>query len=308
MSRVLRVIYVFAVLVSSAVCARAETPLSGTEATSGDASGSPTKVHARIQAERDELKSKYTLLPHKPNYALLYTYNRKPSQDTWIGYDGEPDHEEIIFQLSFKYPLWYSETLAAHRFSAFIGYTQKAYWQAFNSDNSRPFRENIHEPELLVYYFPDWNLFSGYVVPVITLGVNHQSNGRSEPLSRSWNRVYLDFVVARGNFAISIKPWYRLPESETDDDNPDILDYTGRAEVTLAYGNGDFNTSLMLRNNFRSGDSNRGGGQLDLSIPFFANKKLNIYMQLFHGYGETLIDYNHSSTRIGVGVLTTNWL
>lgn len=267
-----------------------------------------TRVHTRIFAERHELENKYTLLPHKPNYALLYSYNRKPNADTWVGYDGEPDNEEIIFQLSFKFPLWYSEKPRAHRFSAFIGYTQKAYWQAYNRDNSRPFRESNHEPELLVYYFPDWKLFNGYVMPVVTLGVNHQSNGRSEPLSRSWNRIYLDFVAAKGNFAISVKPWYRMPESDASDDNPDILDYIGRGEITLAYGDDDINASLMLRNNFKSGDDNRGSGQLDLSIPFLGSKKVNIYLQLFHGYGESLVDYNHSSTRFGVGVLNASWL
>jgi len=266
-----------------------------------------TKVERRILAEREQLDSQYTLLPHKPNYVLLYAYNEEPNLENWIGYSGEPDQEELIIQFSFKFPLWVSEKAVAHRMSAFVAYTQKAFWQAYNQSDSRPFRESNHEPELLINYLPQWQ-FGDWLLPVITLGINHQSNGQSGVLSRSWNRAYLDFVFAKNNYAISIKPWYRFQESEASDDNPDIEDFLGHGEITFAYGHDNFNVSLMLRNNFKSEGENAGAGQLDISTPFFANKKLNIYLQLFHGYGESLIDYDHVNTRIGIGVLTTNWL
>jgi phospholipase A1 len=47
----------------------------------------------------------------------------------------------------------------------------------------------------------------------------HQSNGRGGSLSRSWNRLFANFVAERGNLALSLNPWYRIPE-EDDDDNP----------------------------------------------------------------------------------------
>jgi phospholipase A1 len=41
---------------------------------------------------------------------------------------------------------------------------------------------------------------------------NHQSKDCSKPLSLSWNRIILNMVFERDRFAMSSKPWYRLPE------------------------------------------------------------------------------------------------
>ena len=140
---------------------------------------------------------------------------------------------------------------------------------------------------------------------VITLELDHQSNGRSEPLSRSWNRVIGGTLLERGNLALWIRAWYRIPESADQDDNPDILDYMGHGDVVVAYKHGAQTYSLMLRNNLRK-DNNRGAVQLDWSFPM--TQSLRGYVQYFNGYGESLIDYNHSSNRLGVGLMLTDWL
>lgn len=267
-----------------------------------------TRVDCRISKEGRAIAESNTLIPHKQNYILFYAYESEPNLDTWIGYEGEPNNQEVIFQISFKYPVWVQENKSQDIFSLFIGYTQKSFWQLYNKRNSSPFRESNYEPEIMINYVPKRAYFWGIEVPVMTLAFNHQSNGQTEPKSRSWNRIYLNTVFARGNYALSLRPWYRIPESKDSDDNRHILDYMGRGDVIFAYSNGKYQASMLLRNNLEITKENRGAVQIDFGFPILFMPRFQFYIQAFHGYGESLIDYDYSSTRFGVGILTTNWL
>jgi len=53
----------------------------------------------------------------------------------------------------------------------------------------------------------------------------------------------------------------------------------------------------------RNPQSSRGFVQLDWATPVLSSLgALKLHAQLTSGYGETLIDYNHEQTTIGVGV------
>jgi len=104
------------------------------------------------------------------------------------------------------------------------------------------------------------------------MGFAHQSNGRSEPLSRNWNRLNSSFVFGKENVAITITPWYRIEESEIDDDPPDLLDYYGHGPMTLVYKNANRVFAIISRNNIESGFS-KGSVQASLSFPLFENVK-----------------------------------
>ncbi|HSG53691.1 MAG TPA: phospholipase A, partial [Rheinheimera sp.] len=132
----------------------------------------------------------------------------------------------------------------------------------------------------------------------------HQSTGRAGELSRSWNRLKLSWVTSIGNVFINFEPWYRFKEKRKDapndpegDDNPDITKYMGWFELSAAYKDEDATWRMMVRNNLRS--DNKGAIRLSYSRPF--NKHVRFYAELFNGYGESLIDYNRSVTRFGIG-------
>ncbi len=243
----------------------------------------------------------FTLYPHNPMY-ILYAYDRTLNRS-----DDRLQNGELKFQLSFKLPVG---RVPFTKGILEFGYTQVSFWQTFNFDMSSPFRETNYAPEFMIS-FKDNGTFWGVTNSLTTVGFVHQSNGQGVPLSRSWNRLYADVVLKRGNLSLSIRPWYRFRESAKtgpldpkDDDNPDIARYMGYGELTGAYRHNEFAVSLMARNNLRSGP-NHGTIQLDISGPI--HNKLRWYVQHFNGYGESLIDYNRYSNRTGAGVMLETW-
>ncbi len=258
-------------------------------------------IDQRYQLEWETYDNPFAITPHRPTYILPLAYNDSPNNEPYSGLPLEVEQNEIKMQFSFKVPLARKFILGQGMLS--FGYTQQSFWQAYNGNYSSPFRETNYEPEILLSFFGDYEL-GGFHGRLITLSFNHQSNGRSEPLSRSWNRVMLDFVLERDGTYMSIKPWWRIPEDLAGDDNPDIEDYLGNFELRLLRKFGGHSIGLMARNNLDR--DNKGAVQLDYTFPL--NNRLRGYLQLFNGYGESLIDYNHYGRSIGVGIMLTDWL
>ncbi len=258
---------------------------------------------------------RFSVSPHKQNYILLYSHNTAPNTTPYQnGAESAVDHDEITFQVSLKFPLG-SFRLGAKKTYILAAYTAQSFWQAYNKTLSSPFRETNHEPEVFAVYPLDLDL-PAVRRAYLMAGFVHQSNGRSQPLSRSWNRLYVDFVVEGDNFKISLKPWYRIPEEDKvylgaseGDDNPDINEYLGYGEFSGAFKLADHTLSFMLRNNLDFHD-NKGAIKLGWSfkIPYIEADNLRGYIHYFNGYGESLIDYNAAVERIGVGFMLADWL
>ena len=192
--------------------------------------------------------------------------------------------------------------------SLWFGYTQQSYWQLFNRDLSRPFRSTDHEPELTYIYPTDATLPGGWRLRYSGISAVHQSNGQSLPLSRSWNRVVLMTGLEKDTrFTLQARLWARLPERKGDDDNPDISDLIGRAEVSGAWHVSDNHTlGLTVRHSLRN--AGRGSVRLEwlyrpLETPASGVASgLRIHTQLFSGYGDSLLDYNRRRTVLSVGL------
>ncbi|MGB5290839.1 MAG: phospholipase A [Lysobacterales bacterium] len=268
----------------------------------------PAVVIDRLKADRKHVLQPFTIMAHKPNYFLAATYNSK-------GYDAELyqeqyrdpsikfDDTEAQFQISLKAPLWVG---LFDKVDIYAAYTNRSFWQFYNSELSSPFRETNHEPEIWAQFTPSWEIF-GFRNLANSVGVVHQSNGKGGVLSRSWNRIYANFVFARGNFAFGIKPWVRISEDASDDDNPDITDYMGHFEWRAGYEWKGNVFSFMSRNNIESG-FDKGAVEFGWSFPLWKYPYLKGYIQYFNGYGESLIDYNQRVNRIGIGISLTDYL
>jgi phospholipase A1 len=268
----------------------------------------PAVVSDRLELDRKHVLQPFTLMAHKPNYFLAAAHNTKgydPQlfQEQYRNPSIEFDKTEAQFQVSLKAPLWVG---LFDKVDVYAAYTNRSFWQFYNSELSSPFRETDHEPEVWAQFSPSWKIL-GFSNLANSIGVVHQSNGQGGVLSRSWNRIYANFVFAKGNFAFGIKPWIRLSEDASNDDNPDIIDYMGHFEVRAGYEwNGNV-FSVMTRNNLESG-FDRGAFEFGWSFPLWKYPYFKGYIQYFRGYGESLIDYNHFVNRIGIGISLTDWL
>ncbi|TYL49395.1 phospholipase A [Marinomonas sp. IMCC 4694] len=259
----------------------------------------------RENREASTVNNPFVLTPHKPNYFLPIAYTSNPNDRAFLGDDAGTeslDSVEFKFQLSLKFPVAYD--IVGRNTSLWFAYTQQAYWQSYNSDISAPFRDTNHEPEAFIVTKPK-NGFLGIKPNYVAYGFNHQSNGQSGDLSRSWNRFYVDFMFELGDTAFSIKPWYRIPENVELDDNPNIENYYGYGELNLIHVVDDYTIDVMFRNNLKPSD-NRGAIQVGFTFPLWG--KTRGYVQYFNGYGQSLLDYNHQTQSLGVGIMLTNWL
>lgn len=269
-----------------------------------DNAANDSNLDKRLQFDKLSWNNPFSISMHKPNYILIASQNKKtneaPFENQFPSEDIALDETEVKFQISAKYPI--AVDLFDGVGNLYAAYTNRSFWQMYNS-NSAPFRETNHEPELFLTLKNDWQLF-GFTNSLVSVGIVHQSNGRSATLSRSWNRLFASFIFEKDNLTVGFKPWYRIKEDIANDNNPDIKDYMGVFELTGVYKIEQHTLSAMLRNNLQS--NNRGAIQLDWVFPL--SNHLSGYIQVFDGYGESLIDYNYRQKSIGLGVTLSGWL
>ena len=263
-----------------------------------------TTLADRWELEPDSDRGRFLLRPYKPMYLMPLDWTSRKNE---LPFSPNPAgvvtnrlalrRGEAKFQVSLKTKV--VEDMIGDNGDLWLGYTQTSYWQIYNSAESRPFRESNYEPEIMAVFRTDYSLLGWHGV-MAGLSLNHQSNGRSEPLSRSWNRVIAQVGFDRKNWMAVIRPWWRIPESTKDDDNPDIENYMGRADLLLVRKSEGHELSFLLRHSLRSGD--RSHGAVELSYAFPISSYLKAYVQLFSGYGDSLLDYNRKRTVLSMGL------
>lgn len=211
-------------------------------------------------------------------------------------------HVEAKFQISLKTKA--VEGLFGEYGDVWLGYTQVSRWQVYNEDASRPFRETNYEPEASLMFNTQYQVL-GWQGRLLGLTLNHQSNGRALPLSRSWNRAILNIGLEKDNWVVMLRPWYRFAEDTDKDDNADIEDFTGKGELQVVHKRNQNEYALLLRHNLESGSDAKGAVQFDWTFP--VKGALRGHVQIFDGYGESLIDYNHRATYVGLGISLSSW-
>ncbi|RZL35386.1 MAG: phospholipase [Rubrivivax sp.] len=304
--------------------AQVDTPANGASAPAATSLLAPTGAAAPVAAaaERSEppsLMSKFweldaqdkrgvfNLLGYRPNYVLplhrTSRINRAPQSPNQAAVE-LPNYrrEEAKFQFSLRTKLAQDVLLPGG--DLWAAFTQQAMWQIWNGKDSKPFRNSDYEPEL-IYIAPTpqglRELPFGWQWRYTQLGLAHQSNGQSDPLSRSWNRINLAAGFERGDWSLITRFLRRLKEDASTDNNPDLVNFRGRGEFQLNWAHGKHTAQLLYRTTLK--DAKYGALQFEWTYPVFGDQPngLRWYVQAFRGYGETLTDYNFRQNSIGAG-------
>ena len=230
----------------------------------------------------------FGIYPYKKNYFLpaTYTFNNISNRDNF----------ETSFQISLEKPI--SNDFFGLNETISIAYTQKSFWQTASS--SAPFRETNYEPEIFMQIPNDGKYLKLYKTSFL-----HTSNGKGGDDSRSLNRLYLQTFFQFDNLFVSPKIWYKIPQNSKDDDMKDFYKYYGYGDISFLYAYGKQTFELLLRDNLRLNSSNKGAALFNYTFPlpdFISSKNSYGIFQVFHGYGQSLIDYDREVTNIGIGV------
>lgn len=270
-------------------------------------------LEKRVEKVQESRTRSFTIAPHRLNYLLPLSVTNNINEEAYASlgdFEEELKEHEVKFQISLAIPL--SEPgLFTRDDGFFFTFTMRSWWQLYTSELSAPFRETNYRPEIF-YYRPLRFLRLGNGEWSMLAGLEHESNGRSQLLSRSWNRAFVQLNWAKGNGVLSLRPWYRFEEDPKDnpddakgDDNPDIEDYMGHFSFSGIYQWPESNHEISFLSRLNTA-TDRGAIEVDWTFPLFG--KVRGMVQVFNGYGDSLIDYNVNQTRFSIGLAMSELL
>lgn len=187
-----------------------------------------------------------------------------------------------------------------------FGYTQIVFWEL--AKKSSPFKDSTYNPELFYRLQPPgekWNALDFGLV-------EHHSNGKDGIESRSYDQSYLRAIYAREGkgwtsaYALKLKVLYNL-----DKPNKDITEYVGPLDFDVRFVHlldALLDQSELILSVRPGGHLptafEKGGYQLAIN---YSNNWLNInptlYLQIYYGYAETLLNYNKKVSAVRLGFM-----
>jgi outer membrane phospholipase A len=216
-----------------------------------------------------------------------------------------PKVPEAKFQYSLKYRVL-GVPGEPHRNGLYLGYTQLSLWNLGQPSN--PFFDTSYMPELFWESLEpaESSKGGGAHWRGFQAGAEHESNGLpAGPDKRSLNIVYVRPIVYFGalngwNLVLAPKLLSYLPGLA---DNRDIPRYRGYAEWTAVVG--DNNGPALLVIDRTGSHFDRNSVEVNLTVPVrirMLDFATFFIVQWFQGYGESIRDYNHSTTALRAGI------
>lgn len=232
---------------------------------------------------RRELNTAPYFSLYKDNYIVMGTsLSETPTRQ----------NSDAKFQVSLAFRL----TTASLPWDTYLSliYTQVAFWNIF--EDSFPMRDINFNPGIAwtkPYYRGNRYLGSTSLI------IEHESNGRDGDASRSWNRIALSgnlYVTER--IRVFGKIWIPIVDGCN---NRDLVKYKG----IFSLGTEIQTVNRKLMAGFTIEKSKGLQFNIMTEVSWQLHKKTNLWLfaQLYIGYAESLIDYNHHSTMLRAGIV-----
>ena len=227
----------------------------------------------RLEESRETVEEAYgvdeksTFTPHHLNYAIIGKNN-------------------ALTQISFKYRL-------GRDWNTYLAFTNVVKWDIYESSN--PYYDINFKPEIFYRFTPELeDLVS------VDVGFWHESNGRDEEESRSWDQLFARFntLFEINGMALAWET-HLYYELNTGGTNEDIGDYLGWWDTAFYLLNilptEKFNIDLEFY--IWSGESGIPfkQGQFRTGLIYKMENAVfqpSLYVQYFNGYGEVMADYD----------------
>jgi len=210
---------------------------------------------------------------------------------TPIGDKIKASNSNVKFQLSISQKLTRSN-LPFDTY-LFIQYTQKNIWNVL--EKSLPMRDMNFNPGIgLGHLIIVKNRYIGKGI----LMLEHESNGRNDLTSRSWNKISFGAnILLTKKIEAQMKLWIPIIDS---DNNRDILKYNGLGHIGINYRalNKRFCAGLLVTWRTQSFNFNT---QWEVSYKVNNNENQYFFLQYYNGYGENLLDYNRYKSILRIG-------
>ena len=242
----------------------------------------------------DSIRKEFDEAPHfslyKDNYFTI---------GTAIGPRPSATNSDVKFQVSISQRLTKS-TLPFNTY-LFLFYNQKVFWNVF--ENSMPVHDFNFNPGIGVSKLL---IAKDRVIGKASLLIEHESNGRDNENSRSWNKISLcGSINISPQFMIHAKYWIPIVDGQH---NRDILRYCGIFQNGLQVMSNDKKYGMAITLVKRQGWNLNFNTIVELNYRLFKKDNQYMFLQYYNGYGDNLLDYNkfHSRLRFGI-VIKPDW-
>lgn len=199
---------------------------------------------------------------------------------------------DVMFQLSVRQRLTKS-SLPFQSF-LFLTYTQKSFWDIYAE--SAPFRDTNYNPSIGVGRYVIQN---NKLVGAAFFQFEHESNGRENEYSRSWNSISFSgkyFFNTRLSF--SYKIWLPIVDGKN---NRNLTDYRGFFISGIDFMSRDKKWWVSADFNPRKG---WGNANTTFNIAYKISNRHNQYLygRFYNGRGDSLLDYKEYDLNFRIGM------